>query len=117
MLVDPEVKVDKVSNELNKDWYENYSVVRSAYCFLEFSNKNAHKGAALKQLSNMLNIDIKETAAFGDAGNDLTMIKEAGLGVCMSNGMQILKDVADYVTKSNDESGISYAIKKLGMLE
>ncbi len=117
MLVDPEEIIDKTKSNLDSSWFENYSVVRSAPYFLEFSSKKAHKGAALTTLANMLNIDIKDTAAFGDAGNDLTMIQAAGTGVCMANGMQILKDVADFITISNDESGVSYAIKKLGMLE
>lgn len=116
MLIDPEDIVTNAAKNINPKWYEEFSVVRSTPFFLEFLNNTAHKGAGLQELANILNIDIKDTVAFGDAGNDLSMIEMAGLGVCMANGMQIVKDVADFITKSNEESGISYAIKKFNIL-
>ena len=48
----------------------------------------------------------------GDSGNDYEMIKNSGIGVCMENGFDEVKHVSDYVTKSIDEDGFSYALKK-----
>lgn len=50
--------------------------------------------------------------AFGDGGNDLSIIEKAGLGVAMGNANQALKEVADYVKSSVDEDGVYNAMKK-----
>ena len=58
------------------------------------------------------NLDYKpeEVMAFGDAGNDLSMIKYAGLGICMGNGQDEVKKAADYITDDNDHDGIAKAL-------
>ena len=48
----------------------------------------------------------------GDGFNDLTMIQYAGMGVAMANAQQAVKDVADFITLSNDEDGVEYVIRK-----
>jgi hydroxymethylpyrimidine pyrophosphatase-like HAD family hydrolase len=52
----------------------------------------------------------------GDAGNDIHMLEYAGLGIAMGNAVPEVKSIADYITKSNNESGVSHAIKKLFFL-
>ena len=54
-----------------------------------------------------------EVMACGDAGNDTMMIKAVGTGVVMENGQPDLKEIADFVTKTNNEDGVAYAIEKL----
>ena len=49
--------------------------------------------------------------ACGDAGNDTMMIKAVGTGVVMANGQSDLKEIADFVTKTNYEDGVAYAIE------
>ena len=55
---------------------------------------------------------MSEVMAFGDGGNDLEMIAEAGYGIAMANGEQEVKQKAKFVTLSNDEDGVAYAIEK-----
>ena len=50
--------------------------------------------------------------AFGDGENDISMIEKAGMGVAMGNAGDFLKEKADYVTLSNEESGVAYAINR-----
>lgn len=50
--------------------------------------------------------------ACGDGSNDLEMVKQAGIGVAMSNAVDEVKEAADYVTLSNDEDGAARAIEK-----
>lgn len=59
---------------------------------------------------------IKETVCFGDGRNDIDMIRHATIGVAMGQGIDEVKNVSCFVTKSNDEEGISYACRKLGYL-
>lgn len=65
------------------------------------------KGNQLAQLLNDWQIDPAELIAFGDNGNDMSMIQLAGVGVAMGNAVEPLKAAADYVTDDNDNEGIS----------
>lgn len=112
MMVDNDENITRIIPEVNKYFTENYSMVRSSKIFLEFLNKNTHKGHALEALANHLNIDIKDTMAIGDAGNDLPMIISAGLGVAMENAFPEIKEYADVITLDNEHSGVAHAINK-----
>lgn len=79
---------------------------------LEVTKKGVNKGVALQMLAEKLGIGIEETMAIGDSENDWTIVDAAGIGVCMENGEDIVKEKADYITKSNIESGVSVALRK-----
>ena len=80
--------------------------------FLEFLNKNANKGTALEALCNTINIPLSKSIAVGDEENDQHMIKMAGLGVAMGNARDSIKEIANYVTCSNNEHGVAKVIDK-----
>ena len=48
----------------------------------------------------------------GDSGNDLSMLNEAGLAVVMGNAEDDIKKYADFITDSNENSGVAMAINK-----
>ena len=77
---------------------------------VEINDQNAHKGNAIRQLAQHLGLDMSQVLAFGDGSNDITMLQEAGIGVCMENGLDSVKAVADYITDSCDEDGVAKAI-------
>ena len=112
MIIDPEEVLEEAIKKLPKELYEKYTVLRSTPFFLEFMNKEVDKGEGLKRLAESLGIKREEVIAMGDAGNDLSMIKYAGLGVAMENGFAEDKENAQFITKSNDEDGVAYAIEK-----
>ena len=112
MMVDSEENINRIMPLVDNYFKENFSVLRSSKIFLEFLNKNSDKGKGLVELSKYLNIDIKDTMAIGDAGNDLPMIKSAGIGVVMENAFPEIKAHATFITKSNLDSGVAYALKK-----
>lgn len=87
-------------------------VVSVAPFNIEIINKNAGKGNALTYLANMLNIDLKHTVGLGDSGNDLPMMKSAGIKVAVSNATEELKSVCDQIICSNDEDAIDYIYNK-----
>ena len=88
------------------------NVFRSEPYYLELVPKGLDKGLALKKLCEYLQIDIKDTLACGDGFNDIPLIKAAGIGVAMDNAQQPAKDAADFITRSNDDNGVAYAINK-----
>ncbi len=87
-------------------------VMSSNYDNFEVVNKGVNKGVALKKLSVLLDIPPEEMIAIGDNENDISMLDYAGLGIAMENGEDCAKDAAQYITASNDESGVAQAIEK-----
>ncbi|MDP4091116.1 MAG: HAD hydrolase family protein, partial [Bacillota bacterium] len=59
-----------------------------------------------------LGIKREEVIAIGDAGNDIDMIRYAGLGVAMDNAFPQVKEAADYITASNEEDGVAQVIER-----
>lgn len=74
------------------------------------------KEVGIKMLADELGYDMKDVYAFGDAANDIQMIKAAGTGVAMGNGIEEIKDLADYVTDSVDNDGIYKALKHFNII-
>ena len=79
---------------------------------IEIGPKGVSKGNSVKILSNYLSINIDDVICIGDNENDIEMVKYAGLGVAMGNGVDSLKEVADYVTDTNINSGVANVINK-----
>ena len=78
----------------------------------EMNAPGVNKGMGLIQLGRLLGIEREEIMACGDGNNDLMMLKEVGFGVAMANGADEVKEVADYITLSNEEDGVAAAIEK-----
>ncbi len=94
-----------------KDKYEGImNIYHSEPFFLELVPLGIDKGESLKILLEHIGHTREDMVAFGDAYNDLTMIKLAGRGIAMSNAQDVVKEVADAVTLSNDEDGVAYYI-------
>ncbi len=84
----------------------------SAQNYLEIFPKGTDKGKALKTICQKLGISQEETIAFGDEELDIPMIEAAGTGIAMGNAIARLKAKADFVTKSNNEAGIAFALDR-----
>lgn len=116
MIDEPEILSEAIA-KLPKEVYEKYSVLRSAPYFLEFLDKKVNKGYGVELLAKKLGIKSEEVICIGDAGNDIHMIKFAGLGVAMGNAFSEVKEVADYITLSNEENGVAHVIDKFVLKE
>lgn len=78
---------------------------------IEFTVPSASKGEALRFLAAHLGVAVADTMAFGDMDNDRSMIEAAGIGVAMGNAERCLKDIADYVTDTNNADGVAKALE------
>ncbi|OAA91355.1 Cof-type HAD-IIB family hydrolase [Clostridium coskatii] len=99
--------------KLLKDYFSKYkslTAVSSLDCLLDIMASNICKGSALKILSKKFRMDLDKVIVFGDNYNDLEMFECAGMPIAMGNAVEAIKMKAKYVTKSNNESGIAYAI-------
>ena len=81
--------------------------------YLEIVPKGVNKGNAITWMCRKLGIDIADSIACGDADNDLTMIRTAGIGVAMANGTDEAKTAANYITEhDNNHDGIAEVVEK-----
>lgn len=82
---------------------ENYVCVKTFegpnHVTIEFIDPHINKGLALRQFSEKYNIPLSEFIAFGDMENDIDLLKTAGWGVCMINGADTVKAIAQDVTE------------------
>ena len=112
MFVDEPEIIEEIMNKIPEAVSDKYTIVRSAPFYLEFLHKSVNKGAGVAALAEMLNIKQEEVICIGDAGNDIHMIKYAGLGVAMGNAFPEVKRTANFITKTNEEDGVAHVIKK-----
>ena len=79
--------------------------------FTDITANGADKGKGILAIARHEGFDPSRTIAFGDGGNDTSMILQAGIGIAMGNAIDALKQQADYVTTSVDEDGILHALR------
>lgn len=79
---------------------------------IEAVSEGCTKGEAVEFVANRNGIKQEEVICMGDALNDASMIKWAGLGVAVGNATDDLKELADEITVSCDEDAVGYIIKK-----
>jgi Cof subfamily protein (haloacid dehalogenase superfamily) len=85
---------------------------RSQSYYLDVTALDANKGTALATLAETLGVPLAQTAAIGDAGNDVAMFLRAGLSIAMGQAEVGVKTHANYVTDSNTEDGLAKAIER-----
>lgn len=95
---------------------KNYSVYRSDPYYLEVLPKGIDKARSLERFLEVTGLKREEMIACGDGYNDLSMIRFAGLGVAMENGVLPVRQAADYVTLSNNDDGIAHVVEKFMVL-
>lgn len=78
----------------------------------EVVNKQFDKGKAIERVCNYLNIPLCDSFAIGDSMNDKEMLEAAGISICMQNGSENLKKLADDICPSVQENGIYNAFLK-----
>lgn len=84
--------------------------------FLDGNLDVATKAAGIEAIMKHFGYRAEEVIAFGDGGNDICMIEAAGIGVAMGNASPTVQASADFVTLSVDEDGVSYALRKFGLV-
>ncbi len=102
--------------ERRRAWAEmealGLTVVSSLPLNMELNAPGADKGAGLLALAGSLGLPAAALMACGDAGNDVPMLRAAGLGVAMENATPDAKAAADYITASNNADGVALAVER-----
>jgi len=79
--------------------------------FVDFNDQHCSKASGMDHLLAYFGISIEHTMAFGDGGNDISMLRHAAIGIAMGNAKDHVKAAADYVTDSVDEDGVVKALQ------
>ena len=75
--------------------------------------RGVDKGSAVRDLQRFLGVERAQTAVFGDAGNDLSMMSEGDLSFAMANASQDVIEAARFVAPSNNEAGVAQVLRSL----
>ena len=82
----------------------------------EVLNRQFDKGKAVVRVCEYLHIPVEDSIAFGDSMNDKEMMETAGYSVCMENGSDTLKKLADEVCPPVEQDGLYHAFTRLGLI-
>lgn len=106
------LEVAHMSKKIIKHGTEDFEI---SYFYTEISNKNVNKWTAIEALIRKLGIKKEEVMAIGDNINDKEMIENAGIGIVTGNSSPLMKEIADKVVASNNESGVAEAIQRYAL--
>ena len=108
---DPAVTQDWMA-QLNAEFGDSVTLTQSSADFIEIISPGVSKASALVKLAGLMDIDISETMAIGDANNDLPLLRAAGFSVAMGNATDDVKAIANAVTGNCDDDGWAQAINQ-----
>lgn len=92
---------------LRERFAEHIELTYSSRIYLEATVSGVDKSSALTDFCRAEGIAVQQTMAFGDNGNDVTMLRTAGVGVAMGNAIAETREAADVVTATHDDEGIA----------
>ncbi len=104
-----------------KEWEEDFNLVlqepdRFGIVNGEVVNKRFDKGQAVRRVCEHFGVPVEDTYGFGDSENDREMLETVGISVCMENGAQSMKELADIVCPKISENGIKKSFTNLGLV-
>lgn len=105
--------IEEVLANMPKEVTDNYYAVQTAPFQIEVMNKDANKGYAVREMAAKLGITADEIMSIGNEKNDIPMLEQTGFPVAMENAVEELKPHAKFITKSNLNSGVGYAVERL----
>lgn len=103
VIIENPNEIDIITSILPKELYLNVSRDNLAMIM----HKEATKTNGVLKVANEFNISKDEVIAFGDDINDKEMLSNVGLSVAMSNSIDEIKIIADYICDTNDNDGVA----------
>lgn len=85
----------------------HYRAFRSQKDLFEFMDPRVSKSAAIQAFCDNHGLSMENVVAFGDTGNDVEMVRDAGLGVAMANATPDVLSVAKVIAKHHDDNGVA----------
>ncbi|MFD2673668.1 Cof-type HAD-IIB family hydrolase [Marinicrinis sediminis] len=111
IIIDEPALLDEIAPQLREILGDEVHVTKSKPNFLEFIHREGTKGSAVAFLAERYQCELSEVIAVGDSWNDHDMIETAGMGVAMENAVPALKEIANFITHSNNDEGVKHVIE------
>jgi Cof subfamily protein (haloacid dehalogenase superfamily) len=114
-------KIEVIFNDLEdlndarkaiKEMFHDVDCIENDGSKLEIVPAGVSKLKGLLYVCDQLNIHREEVVVIGSGYDDLPLLEWAGLGVAMGNASTKLKRTADWITRSNNQNGVSYMVKE-----
>lgn len=116
-LISPSMKnIDQAKETLEQDFLFCIQDESQGFVNCELINRKFNKGTGVIRVCDYLNIPVSDSVGFGDSMNDKEMLETAGLSICMGNGSQAVKELADEVCPSVTEDGIWKTFQKYHLM-
>lgn len=112
IITDSGAQTDEFIQILQAEFGERIFATKSNPTYIEIVHPSVNKATALDILMEKLDVRKEEVMAIGDSGNDLPMLKEAGLSIAMDNAGDAVKALCDFVTEDCAHSGVAAAIRR-----
>ena len=104
---------DEISDIIRKSGIGGIEVRDFIWDGYLFINRNGMgKARGVKILCEYFGVSPDEVVAFGDENNDIDMLEFVGMGVAVENAVEKVKAVSDFITLSNDNDGVAYAVNR-----
>lgn len=97
---------------LSHPLFKNTYISNSWDTGLEFNSVNGTKGSAVRYIKEYLK-DVHTSVAIGDYENDIPMLREADIAVCVGDGNEALKNLADFTVKNAKDGAVADLVRKL----
>ncbi|MFY9713782.1 MAG: HAD-IIB family hydrolase, partial [Microbacterium sp.] len=109
----PELSPSALFDALRALGLVGFEATLSGAPFVEVMAEGVTKATGLARLCEHLGVDRTDVVAFGDALNDVEMLRWAGHGVAMAGADLVVQDAADEIAASNDDDGVARVIERL----
>ncbi|TPR18141.1 Cof-type HAD-IIB family hydrolase [Apilactobacillus timberlakei] len=112
IMSEQSAKLDWARDHMPEAVQNHYHVVRSQPKIMEFIQNGMNKSVGLEQLLKHFDLDFDNLISFGDAENDIEMLKSAQLGIVMDNAKDDIKAIGDDITLNHDQDGVADYLEK-----
>lgn len=104
--------VEPIREDIMKRFGDRLNVMVAGAVWIDFMSKSSDKGMALAKIQELMHISKEETMAFGDNGNDIGMLRQAGESYAVANARPEVKEAAKHIAPANTEDGVLRTIKE-----
>lgn len=80
---------------------------------VQIMNRQATKWNGIRQMLEVVGISPEDAVYFGDDNDDITPIKNCGIGIAVKNAIETVKEAANEIVESNDEDGVARWIERI----
>src|SRR5699024_222422 len=107
---------DNSKDSLYIEQFPEFSFYRNTPYSMDVITKGHSKATGIDELVRKMDLEGVPLYAFGDGSNDIEMFKHVDVAIAMENGIEEVKQAADYITKSNLDAGIIQGLKQYDLI-